>query len=129
MALGDYLQFVLALVFVLALILAVAWIFKRYGRGTVSAPRRASHGRRRLGIVEAIALDPRRKLVLVRRDDREHLLIIGNQGETVVETGIQLSDDDTIPAVSKPDDSGNKQGRVSASFLRLVRQSSARESS
>ncbi len=128
MALGDYLQFVLALVFVLALILAVAWIFKRYGRGTVNAPRRASHGRRRLAIVEAISLDPRRKLVLVRRDGHEHLLIIGNQGETVVETGIVIPDDETVPATAKAGDVGGKQGRVGASFLRLVRQS-ARETS
>ena len=96
MALGDYFQFVFALAFVLVLILGAAWAFRRYGRGSVRAPRRGSLHRRRLGIVEAIALDTRRKLVLVRRDDREHLIIVGTQGETVVESGIVAEDGRTL---------------------------------
>ena len=120
MALGDYFQFVLALAFVLALILAAAWAFRRFGRGTVRAPRRGVPYRRRLGVVEVIALDTRRKLVLVRRDDREHLLIIGAQGETVVETGIMEpaeNGEDSAP-VSRKSEPGEP-----TSFLRLVRQS------
>ena len=87
MALEDYLRFVLALAFVLGLIAAAAWAFRRFGRNG-ALPRRQGANRRRLAIVEAVALDARRRLVLVRRDDCEHLLIVGAQGETVVETGI-----------------------------------------
>lgn len=39
-------------------------------------------------MVEARAIDSRRRLVLVRRDDREHLLLIGGANDVVVETGI-----------------------------------------
>jgi flagellar protein FliO/FliZ len=128
MAFGDYFQFVFALAFVLALILAAAWAFRRFGRGTVLTPRRAGPYRRRLGIVEAIALDTRRKLVLVRRDDREHLLIIGAQGETVVETGIVVpSDDDAEAAPGRRERPVPRPGTPSqdggGAFLRLVRQS------
>jgi flagellar protein FliO/FliZ len=134
MALGDYFQFVFALAFVLVLILGAAWAFRRYGRGSVRAPRRGSPYRRRLGIVEAIALDTRRKLVLVRRDDREHLLIIGAQSETVVETGILVDPADAEDdAPSRRSTLGGATPGPAAprpatppqptSFLRLVRQS------
>jgi flagellar protein FliO/FliZ len=86
MPLETYFRFLLALVFVLALIGACAWAAKRFGLGN-RLP--ASRGRAaRLGIVEATALDARRKLVLVRRDDVEHLLLLGPAGETVVESRI-----------------------------------------
>ena len=41
-------------------------------------------------------IDNRRRLVLVRRDDREHLLLLGPQGETVVETNIPAAGDNIV---------------------------------
>ena len=41
----------------------------------------------RLAVVESLAIDARHRLVLVRRDDREHLILIGT-ADTVVESGI-----------------------------------------
>jgi flagellar protein FliO/FliZ len=82
----DYLRFVSALVFVLALIGALAWAVRRFGlAGRLGAPR--SQGR--LSVVEVAALDARRRLVLVRRDTTEHLLLIGPTSELVVEAGIR----------------------------------------
>jgi hypothetical protein len=52
--------------------------------------------KRRLKIVEFMPIDHRRRLVLVRRDDREHLLLLGPQGETVVETNIPVSADNIV---------------------------------
>jgi flagellar protein FliO/FliZ len=86
MAPDTYLQFLLALVVVLALIVALAWVARRFhliGAGFVGPA-----GKRRLSIVEAAALDAKRRLVLVRRDQVEHLLLLGHNSETVVETGI-----------------------------------------
>jgi flagellar protein FliO/FliZ len=74
-----------ALVFVLALIGLVAWLMRRFG----PALRLGRVGRLRL--VETIALDSRRRLVLVRRDETEHLLMIGGAGDVVIETGIDAS--------------------------------------
>ena len=43
-------------------------------------------GSGRLQVVETKMIDARRKLVLIKRDEQEHLLLISPQGETVVET-------------------------------------------
>ncbi len=89
MELTTYLRFLVVLVFVLALIGLLAYILRRLGLG----PRvTASGGKRRLSVVEISPLDGKRKLVLVRRDDREHLLLLGATGELVVETGIPPTD-------------------------------------
>ncbi len=79
------LKFFSVFVFVISLMLFLAFIVKRSGLAG-PAPARAS--RRRLKIVEFLPVDHKRRLVLVRRDDREHLLLLGHDGETVVETGI-----------------------------------------
>jgi flagellar protein FliO/FliZ len=80
--LGTY---VLALVFVLALIGLTALAAKRFGFARGAA---AIGGRRRLAVVEALAIDGKRRLLLVRRDGVEHLLVLGATTETVIETGI-----------------------------------------
>lgn len=87
MDLGVYFRFLLALAFVLGLIMALAWAARRFGfGGSFAALRNRAAGR--LSVSEALMLDSKRRLVLVRRDNREHLLILGPTGETVVETGI-----------------------------------------
>ncbi len=40
----------------------------------------------RLQVIESRMLDARRKLVLVKRDGQEHLLLLSPQGDIVVET-------------------------------------------
>lgn len=86
MNLGDYLQFVIALALVLALIAVLAWLAKRAGYGgglaqTIKLPAE----RRRLAVVEVLPLDPRRKLVLLRAGEREHLLLLNHgQGPDLV---------------------------------------------
>ncbi len=43
---------------------------------------------RRLGVVEQTTVDNRRKLLLVRRDGVEHLILVGGPVDVVIETGI-----------------------------------------
>ena len=43
----------------------------------------------RLGVVEQATIDSRRRLVLIRRDDVEHLIMTGGPVDVVIETGIQ----------------------------------------
>jgi len=43
---------------------------------------------RRLEVIDYASLDGRRKLVLIRRDDVEHLLLTGGPVDVVIETGI-----------------------------------------
>ncbi|MHC8509170.1 MAG: flagellar biosynthetic protein FliO [Rhodospirillales bacterium] len=83
----DILQAALALVIVLGLIGLCALAARRLGLG--GARGAARFGRdRRLSVIETLALDPRRRLVLLRRDETEHLVILGPNGETVVERGV-----------------------------------------
>lgn len=90
----SYLQFIFALVFVLGLIAALAWVARRFGLAPrATLPRGGGKGdgakaERRLAIVEVLAVDARRRMVLVRRDDTEHLVLIGAERDTVIETGI-----------------------------------------
>lgn len=44
---------------------------------------------KRTGLVEATMLDGRRRLLLVRRDNVEHLILIGGPVDVVIETGIR----------------------------------------
>lgn len=85
MDIADYGQFVLALLFVLGLIGGAALLARRFGLASTVRPQ---SGRRRLAVVESMALDGKRRLLLVRRDNVEHLLILGPSTETVVEPGI-----------------------------------------
>lgn len=88
MELGAYFQFVMALLFVLALILLIAYGAKRFGlmaRVTVNSTKTRD---KRLNIVEILPIDARRKLMLIRRDDVEHLVILGTERDIVIETDI-----------------------------------------
>lgn len=42
----------------------------------------------RLSVVSTLVVDPRRRLLLVKRDQKEHLLLIGGMNDVLVETGI-----------------------------------------
>lgn len=82
-----YLRAVTALVAVLALIGVSAWLARRSG---MAGAFRSGRRKRRLGIVEVLPIDNRRRLVLVRRDGAEHLLLIGGGADLVVERGVPL---------------------------------------
>jgi flagellar protein FliO/FliZ len=80
-------KFFIAFVIVLALIGGVAWLVRRYGAGGLSAS--SVRGRQaRLGVIEAAAVDSRRRLVLVRRDNVEHLVMLGGPSDLVIEANI-----------------------------------------
>jgi hypothetical protein len=43
---------------------------------------------RRLGVIESTSVDGRRRLLLVRRDNVEHLIMTGGPVDVLIETGI-----------------------------------------
>lgn len=87
MEFADYLRFVFALVFVLGLIGVCAFAARRFG--LVPGAPKAQGGATRLTVLESVAVDARRRLVLVRRDDKEHLILVSPNTEVVVERGIK----------------------------------------
>ncbi|PPQ41190.1 flagellar biosynthetic protein FliO, partial [Rhodopseudomonas palustris] len=81
------LMFFLAFLAVLALIGAAAWLVRRFAGNRLGT--NASRGRMpRLAVIDAAAVDGRRRLVLVRRDNVEHLLMIGGPSDIVIEPNI-----------------------------------------
>src|ERR1043165_2490130 len=81
------LTFIVAFIVVLALIGLAAWLVRPFARARLGAnPQRGRMPR--LAVIDAAAVDGRRRLVLVRRDNVEHLLMIGGPSDFVVEQNI-----------------------------------------
>lgn len=85
----DYLRFLLALIFVLGLIGFCAWLGKRAGL-TPRATKKGNTGNR-LALLEVRPIDAKRKLLLIQRDDQQHLLMVGGDTDLVVERNISDS--------------------------------------
>ncbi|MCP4621335.1 MAG: flagellar biosynthesis protein FliO [Bradyrhizobium sp.] len=84
---SNYLLAFLIFVGVLALIGGAAWLVRQFASNRLGAS--TGRGRMpRLAVIDAAAVDGRRRLVLVRRDNIEHLLMIGGPSDVVVETNI-----------------------------------------
>lgn len=90
MDLDSYLRFALALVLVIGLIGLIAWLMRRFGVVQRLSPGSGTPRKfRRLSIVEVCPVDGRRRLVLLRRDGVEHLVMLSSSGGGfVVERGI-----------------------------------------
>ena len=79
-------RFFIAFVVVLALIGLTAWLVRRFGANRLGG---AARGRQpRLAVIDAASVDGRRRLVLIRRDNVEHLLMIGGPSDVVIEPNI-----------------------------------------
>src|SRR6185312_8388947 len=79
-------RFFIAFLVVLALIGFIAWLVRRFGSSRLGAGARGRQPR--LAVIDAAHVDGRRRLVLIRRDNVEHLLMIGGPTDVVVEQNI-----------------------------------------
>lgn len=77
MELLDWLRAAAALAATLALIAGAAYAARRFGMLDTGAHK----PNRRLKVVESLMLDPRRRLVVVRFDDRDHLVLLSPAGD------------------------------------------------
>lgn len=78
-----------AILFIIALIALVVWGFKAFFSNGGGGPGLFRARERRLNVVESATVDSRRKLFLIRRDDKEHLLLLGGPVDMLIETGIE----------------------------------------
>ena len=78
----DLVRAVFGLAFTLGLIGIVAWAARRYAPQLL-AKLSAERGARRMQVVETLVLDPARRLVLVRVDDEERLILLGEGRELI----------------------------------------------
>jgi flagellar biogenesis protein FliO len=75
-----------ALGVVLGMLAGALWVVRRYD---IKLPGRVSgSARKRVELVERLAVDAKRSVALIRRDGCEHLILIGPEGHVTLETGI-----------------------------------------
>jgi flagellar protein FliO/FliZ len=79
---------IVAFAVVLVLLGIVTWLFRRIGGDRLGAPSARGGRQPRLAVIDAAAVDNRRRLVLIRRDNVEHLIMIGGPTDVVVEQNI-----------------------------------------
>lgn len=80
----DFARYIGALLLVLGLVGAAGLAARRFGLSGLVKPAAT----RRLAVVETLMIGPRQRLLIIRRDDKEHLVLSGPDGTTVVEAGI-----------------------------------------
>ncbi|WP_025898802.1 flagellar biosynthetic protein FliO [Sneathiella glossodoripedis] len=81
-----YAKYLVVLLFVLGLIGLISYGIRKLGFAPLA--EKPKSGKKRLAISQSIGLDSKRRLVLVRRDDKEHLILIGPNSDVVIETDI-----------------------------------------
>ena len=82
--LTPYMNYIITAAIALAIFIVGLLIYK-----AMSGPVMGRKGQR-LGISEYHEIDKTRRLVLVRRDETEHLILIGGGQDIVIESGISL---------------------------------------
>ena len=86
---NSFLTAIFALGVVIVAILLVLWLLKLL----FNASGNVARGRnRRLAVVDSLALDPKRQLLIIRRDNVEHLILTGGPQDVVVESGIAVEE-------------------------------------
>lgn len=80
-----YLRAIGALAATLGLLVGALWAMRRFN---IRLPNMMPPGaeKQRLSVVNRLAVDTQRQLLLIRRDDVEHLLLIGPGHATVIES-------------------------------------------
>lgn len=98
----EFFKWFIAILAALALVGAFTWLVRRFNAGRLNTG--AGRGRvPRLSVIDAAEFgDGRRKLVLVRRDNVEHLLMVGGPSDVVIETNIQRAAGATRAPASDP---------------------------
>ncbi|MCX7350062.1 MAG: flagellar biosynthetic protein FliO [Alphaproteobacteria bacterium] len=95
--LSQNMQTIIAAAVVIALLIILLAVWRAF------SPR-VSGGRRgqRLGISEYYEVDKLRRLVIVRRDNAEHLILIGGPQDIVIEQNIGAAPDAVQPGMARP---------------------------
>jgi hypothetical protein len=96
---------IISLAFVLLLVVVAGLILRRITGGRLRFPGQGARARQpRLGIVDVFEMDRQRQLVLLRRDNVEHLVMIGGPNDLVIEASIVRSARAQVPIAAEPVD-------------------------
>ncbi len=90
---GSAVQYIVTFAGIFAVLAVLALLVRRLGARRSEPERDAGQrGRRaRLGIVDIYEMDAQRRLILLRRDGVEHLLLVGGPNDLLVESHIDRS--------------------------------------
>lgn len=99
---ASALMWTLAALFGLLVLLILIRVIRGLTFGTFVVGGR--NRKTRLAVMDATAVDSHRRLVLVRRDDVEHLILIGGPSDVVVEQNIRVMASARIPVSEAPHD-------------------------
>ena len=85
---GQYaLKMVVAFIVVFGLLALALWVLRRFGGERLS--NSGTRGRQpRLAVVDSAGVDGRRRLLLIRRDNVEHLVMVGGPTDVLIEPNI-----------------------------------------
>ena len=88
---------------VIAALLGLTVLVMRRLAGRAGGGDRRGRTGPRLSVLDSVSVDQRRRLVLVRRDEVEHLLLIGGNSDLVIEQNIGATEaEETAPAAVLP---------------------------
>lgn len=98
------LQFAIIFVVIFLILAGVVFAFRRLTGKGMTLSKAGPRGRQpRLGIVDIYELDRQRQLILLRRDNVEHLLLVGGPNDVVIERNINRSMGARLPTEDLPD--------------------------
>lgn len=97
---AEGIRIVFALIAVLGLIGLGAVLLRKAGLVSASG---GFVRKRRLAVVETLALDARRRVAIIRCDGKEHLIVLGAAGETLIDSDLEgAPKPETAPAADNP---------------------------
>ncbi len=82
----SYTRFFIAFIFVIGLMFGLSWLARRFMPGAIPLTEATRH--KRLKLIEILPVDGKRRLVLLKRDNVEHLILLGQGRETIIENNI-----------------------------------------
>ncbi|MFN3834587.1 MAG: flagellar biosynthetic protein FliO [Glycocaulis sp.] len=81
----DITRYFAALLLVLGLLALFAFVLRRAGLVSALPSFQRSGAPRRIEVTASVLLDARRRVVTVRVDEEEHVILLGMAGETVLD--------------------------------------------
>jgi flagellar protein FliO/FliZ len=94
----DYIGTIGALIFVLVLIWGLSVAARRFGLVPGAHIMGKTGRQKRLKILDSLALDTKRRVILIAKDNEEHLILLGPSSEVII---------DKSTAPSAPDDTSD----------------------
>lgn len=88
----DFARYFAGLVLVLGLLAGFAYLLRRGMMQGLFPGMPGSQSHRRMSVKESLLLDPRRRVLIIKVDDTEHIVLLGASGEQILDTKPALPD-------------------------------------